>query len=63
MFIGFDSIINMSNASNVVAFDGANSAIGAIVAKVLRNLVLLISRKMNFRRAHDVDDDDERSKV
>jgi len=63
MSIGFDPVINVSNAPNAAAFDGADSAIGATVAKVLRNSVLLIPRKMNSRRAHDAGGGGEGGKV
>jgi len=63
MFIGIDFVLNVPNASNTAAFDRANSAIGAAVAEVLRNPVLLIPRKMNSRRAHGANGDGEGSKT
>jgi len=63
MFINIDFVLNVFNASNIVAFDKTNSAIVAIVDEMLRNPILLNERKVNFKRAHDVDDDDEGDKV
>jgi len=63
MFIDIDFVLNVFDASNTVAFDRIDSAIVAIVDEVLRNSILLNERKMNFKRAHDVDDDDEEGKV
>lgn len=53
MSIGFDPIINVPNASNAASFNGTDSAIGAAVAKMLRNPILLVPRKMNSRGAHN----------
>jgi len=63
MFISIDFVLNVFDAFNIVAFDKTNSVIVAIVDEMLRNSILLNERKMNFKRAHDVDDDDEKSKV
>jgi len=51
------------DASNIVVFDKTNSVIVAIVDKMLRNSILLNERKINFKRAHNVDDDDKKGKV
>jgi len=60
MFISINLVLNVPNASNIVVFDKANSVIDAIVAKMLRNSIFLILRKMNFRRRYD---DNERGKT
>jgi hypothetical protein len=49
--------------SNIVVFDKINSAIVAIVDKILRNSIFLNERKINFRRAYNVDDDNKKNKV
>jgi len=51
------------DAFNIVVFDKINSVIVAIVDEMLRNSIFLNERKMNFRRTHDVDNDDKKSKV
>ncbi len=63
MSIGIDSVLDVFDAPNTVAFDRTNSAIAAIVDKMLRNPILLDRRKVNSRRAHDADGNDEGSKV
>jgi len=63
MFIGIDLVLDVFDAPNIVAFDRIDSAIVATVDEVLRNSILLDRRKVNSRRAHDADDDDEGGKV
>jgi len=63
MSIGINFVLNVPNAPNIVAFDKTNSAISAIVAKMLRNPILLILRKINFKRAHNANGDNEEDKT
>jgi len=63
MFIDIDFVFNVFDASNIVVFDKTNSVIATIVDEMLRNSILLNEQKVNSKRAHDVDDDNEGSKV
>jgi len=63
MSIGIDLVLDVFDASNIVAFDRTDSAIAAAVDEVLRNPVLLDRRKVNSRRAHDADGGGEGGKV
>ncbi len=40
--IDINFVFNISNISNIVVFDKANCVVNTIVAKILRNLILLI---------------------
>lgn len=63
MFIDVDSALDLSNASNIVAFDKANSVITAIIENMLRNSILLKRRKVNSKEAHGVNDVNDGSKI
>ncbi len=63
MSIGFNPVLNASDAPNTAAFDRADSAISAAVEDMLRNSILLIRRKVNSRRAHDADGGGEGGKL
>jgi len=63
MFIDIDFVLNVFDASNIVVFDRIDSIIFAIVDKMLRNSILLNKRKINSKRAHNVDDDNKKGKV
>ncbi len=61
--IDIDFVLNVFNASNIVVFDKVNSIVNAIVAKMLRNLILLILRKINSKQAYGANNNDEESKT
>jgi len=63
LFININFVLNVSNTSNIVVFDKANSVIDATIAKMLRNSILLISRKINFKRVYGANSNDKKSKT